>query len=45
MKFDVLIKNGLLYDGTGGQGFRADLGICRDRIEAIGTSRDRREVP
>ena len=36
MKFDVLIKNGLLYDGTGGQGFRADLGIRRDRIEAIG---------
>lgn len=36
MKFDVLIKNGLIFDGSGAKGFRADLGIRGDRIESIG---------
>jgi N-acyl-D-amino-acid deacylase len=36
MDFDVLIKNGLLYDGTGSSGFRADLGVSGGRIAAIG---------
>ncbi len=36
MEFDILVKNGLLYDGTGGKGSRADLGIRGGRIAAIG---------
>ncbi len=34
--FDVLIKNGTLYDGAGGEPRRADLGIKSDQIAAIG---------
>ncbi len=36
MDFDVLIRNGLIVDGTGSKGYRADLGIRGDRIAAIG---------
>jgi len=35
--FDVVIRNGTLYDGTGGPPRRADVGIRGDRIVAIGT--------
>jgi N-acyl-D-amino-acid deacylase len=34
--FDVIIKGGMVYDGTGGQPRRADVGIRGDRIAAIG---------
>lgn len=34
--FDVLIRNGTVYDGTGAPGMRADLGIRADEIAAIG---------
>ncbi|MEW6212866.1 MAG: D-aminoacylase [Acidobacteriota bacterium] len=34
--FDVIIRGGTLYDGTGQRGARADLGIRGDRIEAVG---------
>ena len=34
--FDALIRNGTVYDGTGGAGRRADVGIRGDRIAAIG---------
>jgi N-acyl-D-amino-acid deacylase len=34
--YDVLIKNGTIYDGTGAPGIRADLGIRGDRIAAVG---------
>lgn len=33
--FDVLIQNGLIYDGTGAEPFRADIGIRGDRIVRI----------
>jgi N-acyl-D-aspartate/D-glutamate deacylase len=36
IRFDVLIKGGTIYDGTGSAGRRADLGIRGDRIAAIG---------
>ncbi|MFN7944514.1 MAG: D-aminoacylase [Blastocatellia bacterium] len=34
--FDVIIKGGTVYDGTGGPPRRADVGIRGDRIAAIG---------
>lgn len=34
--FDVLIKGGLIYDGTGGAARRVDIAIKDDRIVAIG---------
>lgn len=34
--FDVLIKNGTVYDGTGGKPRRADLLIRGDRVVAVG---------
>ena len=34
--FDVLIKGGTVYDGSGGPPRRADLGLRGDRIEAVG---------
>jgi N-acyl-D-amino-acid deacylase len=34
--FDVIIKGGTVYDGTGGAPRRADVGIRGDRIAAIG---------
>ncbi len=34
--FDVVVRGGTLYDGTGSPGRRADVGIRGDRIEAVG---------
>ena len=34
--FDVLIMGGTIVDGSGGKGYRGDVGITGDRIEAIG---------
>jgi N-acyl-D-amino-acid deacylase len=34
--YDLLIRNGLVVDGTGGEPFEADVGIQADRIAAIG---------
>ena len=34
---DILIKNGLIVDGTGAAPFRADIAIQRDRIAGIGS--------
>jgi hypothetical protein len=33
---DVLITGGTVYDGTGGPALQADVGICGDRIAAVG---------
>lgn len=35
-RYDVLIKNGTVYDGTGGKPRRADVAIKGDRIIAVG---------
>src|SRR5262245_8980578 len=35
-RFDVLIKNGRIVDGTGAPWFRGDVGIAGDRITAVG---------
>ena len=40
--FDVLIKGGTVYDGTGTKARRADIAIRGDRIAAIGKLRNAR---
>src|SRR6266513_598299 len=35
-KFDVVIKNGTVYDGTGSEGRKADVAIRADRIVGVG---------
>lgn len=40
--FDILIRNGLVVDGTGNPAIRADVGIEDDTITAIGALRDAR---
>jgi N-acyl-D-amino-acid deacylase len=34
-RFDTIIKNGLIIDGSGAPGYKKDIGIIRDRIAAI----------
>ena len=34
--FDVVIRGGTVYDGSGGEARRADVGIRGDKIEAVG---------
>src|SRR5262245_52279458 len=34
--YDVIIKNGLVYDGSGGKLRRADVGVRGDRVAAVG---------
>lgn len=33
--FDIIIKNGIIIDGTGAKGLKADIGIKKDRIAAV----------
>ncbi len=35
-RFDLVIRNGRVLDGTGNPWFRADIGIVEDRIAAVG---------
>ncbi len=37
MECDLVIKNGLIYDGTGREPFRADIGVSDGRLACIGT--------
>jgi len=39
-KFDVIIRHGMVYDGSGNSPFRADLGINADTITFIGNLSD-----
>ena len=34
--FDLIVRGGTLYDGTGAPGRRADVGVTGDRIAAVG---------
>ena len=34
--YDLVIKNGTVYDGSGGEGTRADVGIIGDRVVEVG---------
>lgn len=35
--YDILIRNGLIYDGSGRKPFRGDVAVRADRIVAVGT--------
>jgi len=35
-QFDKIIRNGLIYDGKGGEPFKADIAINADTIAEIG---------
>lgn len=35
-QYDIVIKNGAVYDGTGGEPFAADIGVIGDKIAFIG---------
>jgi hypothetical protein len=41
-EFDIVISGGTVYDGTGADGRRADVGVKGDRIAAIGNLSGRR---
>jgi N-acyl-D-amino-acid deacylase len=34
--FDLIIKKGMIYDGTGAEPYLGDIGVIGDRIEAVG---------
>ena len=36
-RYDVLVRGGMVYDGTGGAPMKADIGIRGDRIVAVGS--------
>lgn len=40
--FDLLIINGMVIDGLKDEGYKADIGIIRDKIEAIGNLKNRK---
>lgn len=39
-EYDVVLRNGVVYDGTGKPGFRGDVAIQGDRIAAVGDLSD-----
>ncbi len=41
MAYDLLIKNGMVVDGSGGARYRADVGVREGRIAAIGRINER----
>jgi len=42
--YEVLIRNGTIYDGSGGQSFKADIGINGDTIAFIGDLKKKKGV-
>lgn len=36
-EFDVIIKNGTIYDGSGGKPFKGDVGITGDKVVKVGS--------
>jgi N-acyl-D-amino-acid deacylase len=44
-KFDLVIRHGLVVDGTGAPSFAADVAVAGDRIAAVGKVADRGARP
>ncbi len=47
MTYDLILRNGTIYDGSGGAPFTGDVALRGDRIEAIGSlgdARGKREI-
>src|SRR5262249_21775769 len=44
-RYDLVITNGRIVDGTGAPWFRGDVAIAGDRIAAVGAIADRRAAP
>ena len=40
MPYDIVIKNGMIVDGTGRPAYRADLAVSQGKIVEIGKVRD-----
>src|ERR1700747_3640005 len=40
MPYDIMIKNGMIVDGTGRPAYRADLAVSQGKIVEIGKVRD-----
>ena len=40
IKYNTIIRNGMIYDGNGGEPYKADIAINADTIAAIGDLRD-----
>src|SRR5690606_8370097 len=40
MKYDLIIRNGIVVDGSGNPGYRGDVAVSQGRIAAIGTLRE-----
>lgn len=40
MRYDLVIRNGTIIDGSGGPRYRADVGVIGDRIASIGRIRE-----
>ncbi len=40
VKYDTIIRNGIIYDGSGGEPFKGDIAINADSIAAIGDLKD-----
>ena len=37
LMYDLIIKNGLNYDGKGGRPFKADIAILEEKIVSVGS--------
>ena len=44
MSFDLVIKNGMIVDGSGGARYRGDIGVKDGRIATIGRVSARRPM-
>ena len=40
MGYDLVVRNGMVVDGTGSPAYRADVGVSDGRIATIGRIRD-----
>jgi N-acyl-D-amino-acid deacylase len=44
LQYDIIIRNGMIYDGNGGKPFKGDIAINADTIAAIGNLGDAQAI-